>query len=54
MTRLLYHEAVSVKYAPLMSHFDAVQELESWWSASWYKQSRFWLVWLCHLKTDPI
>ncbi len=27
---------------------------ESWWSASWYQQSRIGVVWFCQLKTNPV
>lgn len=27
---------------------------ESWWSASWYQQSRTGVIWFCQCKTNPV
>ncbi len=50
--------------SPMMSHIHvhvlhklrikAWVDKESWWSASWYQQSRIGVVWFCQLETNPV
>ncbi len=39
---------------PPLTQDQAWVDRESWWSASWYQQSRIELVWFCQLRTNPV
>ncbi len=50
---LITDVTLSCARAPL-TQYQVWVDTESWWSASWYQQSRIGVVWFCQLKTNSV